>query len=65
MSGVTTLIAAIIQAFPVLEKIFLAIFGAYMEKKHKIDMAKFVEAEREAREGDTTKLQKMIGRKLR
>lgn len=64
--NITKLIQALIEAFPILEKIFNAIREAIQRKQQKQSMVDYKKAEEKARNSDNTEdLQEIIGRKLK
>ena len=66
MTTLANVAAAIVIAVPFLERILMRVFESYMRQKHKVEVAKFVDAEAKARKTSSTKdLQNILGKRLR
>lgn len=66
MTTLVNLLVGLLATIPVLERIFMKVFEAFMKKKHQLDVADFVKAELKARQtGNTKDLQEILGRRLR
>lgn len=62
MDRIALILVGIVEHFPVVERIMVAIFRAYMMRRHKVDVKKFIDAGQV--EGEAEDLQKILGGRL-